>query len=87
MRIEPPFPATAVADRPEAKAVAEAFEALVLQELLRSTRRASLATAIIGESSEWRDLADRHLASVMAQGAPFGIARLLAPALPGKDGG
>ncbi|WP_448577670.1 hypothetical protein [Thermaurantiacus sp.] len=82
MRIEAPSPAVAPpADRGEVKAAAEAFEALVLQEILRSARTQGLSDSPLVAGGEWRDLADRHLAEAMAKGAPLGLARLLGDAL------
>lgn len=82
MRIEAPSPAAVPAtDQKQAKAAAEAFEALILHEILRSARAQSLADSPLTSGGEWRDLADRHLADVMAKGAPLGLARLLGDAL------
>lgn len=81
MRIEAPSPAAPSQDLKEAQAAAEAFEALILREMLRSARVQGFADSPLTSEGEWRDLADRHLADAMAKGAPLGLGRLLSKAL------
>lgn len=75
----------AMAAEPVPRAASEAlagFEALVVQQMLKAGRpeglRADgLAGALAGGAGEWQDLLDRHLARLIAAGAPFGLARQL----------
>ena len=59
--------------------VAERFEALIIQSLLRSARAARLGDDGLGSGGETvRDLQDRQRAEAIARAAPLGVARLLA---------
>lgn len=81
MRIEGPSPAPDRAEVREARAAAQAFEALVIRELLKSARAGSLADSPLVGKGEWQDLAERHWADAIASGAPLGLARLLEAAI------
>lgn len=69
-------------------AALEGFEALVVQAMLKAARpeglRADgLAGALSGGAGDWQDLVDRHLARLIAAGAPFGLAAQLGAAVAG----
>jgi Rod binding domain-containing protein len=69
-----PVGATAAAEPSprDIRAVAEGFEALFVLELLKAAR-------VSGQSGEWQDLVERHMADAVARGAPFGLAAALFP--------
>lgn len=85
----------AIAAEPLPRAASEAlagFEALVVQHMLKAGRpeglRANgLAGALAGGAGDWQDLVDRHLARMIAAGAPFGLARQLGPAVADRGAG
>ncbi len=73
----------------EAKAALEGFEALVVQVMLKAARPEGLradgvAGALSGGAGDWQDLVDRHLARLIAAGAPFGLAAQLGAAVAGE---
>lgn len=67
------------------EAAAQAFEAVLLRQMIGSMRQASLGEDVLGSSAseQFRDMSDARLADEMAGG--FGIARLLVQQL-GKAG-
>ncbi len=75
----------------EARAALEGFEALVVQAMLKAARPKGLkaegfAGALSGGAGDWQDLLDRHLARLIAAGAPFGLAAQLGAAVAGTGG-
>ncbi|MFQ3594526.1 MAG: hypothetical protein SNJ63_00230 [Sphingomonadaceae bacterium] len=77
----PLLPPPRLADA-DARAAFTVFEALVIEQLLRSSRLPGLAgeTGLSGQSGEWQHLIDRQQAQLIAAGAPFGLADALARA-------
>ena len=75
-----PSPVTAIkpAD-PGLRKAAEAFEAVILREMLASMRKAKLGDDIFGSSAtaNFREMADARLADTMAGLRQFGIADLV----------
>ena len=67
------------AQRAQLRSAAEAFEAVVLRQMIGSMRQARLAEDPFGSaaSEQFRDMADARLADSMAQQRSFGIAELL----------
>jgi Rod binding domain-containing protein len=84
----------AMAAEPVPRAANEAlagFEALVVQHMLKAGRPEGLkadglAGALSGGAGDWQDLVDRHLARLIAAGAPFGLARQLGATVAGAEG-
>lgn len=75
--------ATPMGSRPrgdDAKAVARQFEALIVGQMLRSARAASLADDPLRSrgSATYTDMIDAARAQQLAATAPLGVARLLA---------
>ncbi len=59
---------------------AEAFEALVVETLLRTMREAQLEEGLFGRgpgASIYEGMFDAHVAGSLARGSPFGVARAL----------
>ena len=84
-RVRPDWPGTAAAPRSPADiaAVAQRFEALIAESLLKSARAAGLGDDGLGEDSggsgdHVRAMIDHARAEAIARAAPLGIARLLA---------
>ncbi|MFA7440892.1 MAG: hypothetical protein WCZ66_07955 [Sphingomonadaceae bacterium] len=70
-----------VAAAPSAETLAlrqagQAFEALVLEKLMKSAR-----PAVSGAEGEWRSLADRQVAAEISRSSPMGLAHLLEKAV------
>ncbi|WP_448586429.1 hypothetical protein [Thermaurantiacus sp.] len=79
------FPPAAAPREVEARRVGEAFEALVIERLLKAARPE--ATGLAGGGGLWSDLVDRARAELIAKGSPLGVARLVAEAArPEKPG-
>lgn len=73
---------------------AEAFEALLIESLLRTMREAQLEDGLFGRgpgASIYESMFDAHVAGRLARGSPFGVARALeqswAPRLEPAGGG
>jgi peptidoglycan hydrolase FlgJ len=64
---------------PELRKAAEAFEAVILRQLIGSMRQATLADEMFGSNatSQFRELADARTAESMATMRQFGIAALV----------
>ena len=64
---------------PELRKAAEAFEAVILRQLIGSMRQAKLADEMFGSNatSQFRELADARTAESMATMRQFGIADLV----------
>jgi peptidoglycan hydrolase FlgJ len=64
---------------PELRKAAEAFEAVILRQMLASMRQAKLGDDIFGSSAtdNFREMADARLADSMASLRQFGIADLV----------
>jgi peptidoglycan hydrolase FlgJ len=75
-----PSPVTAIKpSNPGLRKAAEAFEAVILREMLASMRKAKLGDDIFGSSAtnNFREMADARLADSMAGLRQFGIADLV----------
>lgn len=64
---------------PELRKAAEAFEAVILRQLIGNMRQAKLADEMFGSNatSQFRELADARTAESMAKMRQFGIAALV----------
>ncbi len=64
---------------PELRKAAEAFEAVILRQLIGTMRSAKLADEMFGSNatSQFRELADARTADAMAQMRAFGIADMV----------
>jgi peptidoglycan hydrolase FlgJ len=80
--------APAALDRASLDQAAEAFEAVILRQMLASVRQAKLADDIFGSSAtdNFREMADARLADSLAALDQFGIAAILKQQLGGKNG-
>lgn len=79
-RILDPNAAKARKEADEIRKAAEAFEAFLLQEMLRSMREAQLEQGFFGEgtgASTYQSMFEEHLSERLAEGSPLGIARAL----------
>jgi peptidoglycan hydrolase FlgJ len=88
-----PIPASAVraptlapqASDAELRQAAEAFEAIILRQMLATARQGRLADDVLGSSSadNFREMADAQLADTMAAQRSFGIADMVERQLRG----
>lgn len=71
---------------PELRKAAEAFEAVMLRQMMASMRKAKLGEDILGSSAtdNFREMADARVADSMAAMRRFGIADLVEKQLGGK---
>ena len=71
---------------PELRKAAEAFEAVILRQLMASMRKAKLGDEMFGSSAteNFREMADARLADNMAGMRQFGIADLVEKQLAPK---
>ena len=71
---------------PELRKAAEAFEAVILRQMMTSMRQAKLADDMFGSSAtnNFREMADAKLADNMAGMRQFGIADLVEKQLAQK---
>ncbi|MFN3620152.1 rod-binding protein [Sphingorhabdus sp.] len=71
---------------PELRKAAEAFEAVMLRQMMASMRKAKLGEDIFGSSAtdNFREMADARVADSMAALRLFGIADLVEKQLGGK---
>ena len=76
--VSSPMAAPAKSD-PELRKAAEAFEAVILRQLIGSMRSAKLADEMFGSNAtnQFRELADARTAESMATMRQFGIAALV----------
>ena len=77
-------------ERAELRRAAEAFEALLLQQLLKTMREAQLEDGFFGGSagaSTWEGVFEQGLAEQMAAGSPLGVADMLERAWSGQADG
>ena len=74
-----PTPITPAKPDAELRKAAEAFEAVILRQLIGSMRQAKLADEMFGSNatSQFRELADARTAESMATMHQFGIAALV----------
>ena len=75
-----PIPEGRNSDRAQLRQAAEAFEAILLQSLLRRMREAQLKEGFFGESagsSVYEAMFEKHLAEAVSEGSPLGIADIL----------
>ena len=72
-------PAAALDQQKKLKSAAEAFEAVLLRQMLGSMRSASLGDGVFDSSAteQFRDMSDAKTAESMAHKGVFGIADLL----------
>jgi peptidoglycan hydrolase FlgJ len=72
-------PAALTKPDPELRKAAEAFEAVILRQLIGSMRSAKLADEMFGSNAtnQFRELADARTAESMAAMRKFGIAALV----------
>ena len=70
---------------PGLRKAAEAFEAVILREMLATMRKAKLGDDVLGSSAtnNFREMADARLADTMAGLRQFGIADLVERQLAG----
>jgi flagellar protein FlgJ len=70
----------------ELRKVAEAFEAVMLRQMMASMRKAKLSEDILGSSASdsFREMADARVADSMSAMRQFGIADLIEKQLKGK---
>lgn len=79
MRVQPASVSPAPKGAPELRKAAEAFEAVILRQMLASMRKARLGDEMFGSSAtdNFREMADARLADNMASLRQFGIADLV----------
>jgi peptidoglycan hydrolase FlgJ len=77
--LSPASPAATPKPDPELRKAAEAFEAVILRQLIGSMRQAKLADEMFGSNatSQFREMADARTADSMAAMREFGIADLV----------
>jgi flagellar protein FlgJ len=77
--IIPVTPLPATKRDPQLRKAAEAFEAVILRQMLANMRKAKLSDDIFGSSAtdNFRELSDARLADSMAGLGQFGIADLV----------
>lgn len=76
----PPAPSTAAtANDAQVREAAEAFEAIILRQMLATVRQARLADDVFGSSAtdNFREVADARLADTLAARRSFGIADMV----------
>jgi peptidoglycan hydrolase FlgJ len=74
----PPKPGTTASDA-ELRKTAEAFEAIILRQMLAAVRQGQLADDVFGSgaSDNFREVADARLADTLAARRSFGIADMV----------
>lgn len=77
--LSPSLPTATPKPDPELRKAAEAFEAVILRQLIGSMRQAKLADEMFGSNatSQFREMADARTADSMAAMRQFGIADLV----------
>jgi peptidoglycan hydrolase FlgJ len=80
------IPTSAPKRDPELRKAAEAFEAVILRQMMASMRKAKLSDEMFGSSAtdNFREMADAKLADNMAIMRQFGIADLVEKQLAQK---
>ncbi len=80
--------AAATTPDPELRKAAEAFEAVILRQLIGSMRQAKLADEMFGSNAtgQFREMADARTADSMAAMRQFGIADLVERQLARPEG-
>lgn len=76
----PPLPSTAAtANDAQVRQAAEAFEAIILRQMLAAVRQGRLADDVFGSSAtdNFREVADARLADTLAARRSFGIADMV----------
>lgn len=78
----------ATASDAEMRRAAEAFEAIILRQMLAAMRQGQLADDVFGSSASdnFREMADARLADTMAANRSFGIADMVERQLRGAAG-
>lgn len=86
IKIETSTPALAPVRDPELRKAAEAFEAVILRQMMADMRKAKLGDEMFGSSAtdNFREMADARLADTMAGMRQFGIADLVEQQLAQK---
>lgn len=74
-----PSPSGSAKDGKDLRAAAEAFEAVILRQMLATMRQARLADDVFGSSAtdNFREMADARTADMMAAQRQFGIADMV----------
>lgn len=79
-KAQPPTPSTAAtANDAQVRKAAEAFEAIILRQMLAAVRQGRLADDVFGSSAtdNFREVADARLADTLAARRSFGIADMV----------
>ncbi len=86
MKVQSSLAISAPKGDPELRKAAEAFEAIILRQMMASMRDAKLGDEIFGSSAtdNFREMADARLADSMAGMRQFGIADLVEKQLAQK---
>jgi peptidoglycan hydrolase FlgJ len=86
MKVQTAIAALAPKRDPELRKAAEAFEAVILRQMMASMRKAKLGDEMFGSSGteNFREMADAKLADNMAGMRQFGIADLVEKQLAPK---
>jgi peptidoglycan hydrolase FlgJ len=86
IKVQPTTAPLAPKRDPELQKAAEAFEAVILRQLMASMRKAKLGDEMLGSSAtdNFREIADAKLADNMAEMRQFGIADLVEKQLAQK---
>ena len=86
MRVQPASVSPPPKRDPELRKAAEAFESVILRQMLASMRKARLSDEMFGSSAtdNFREMADARLADNMAGLRQFGIADLVETQLAQK---
>lgn len=79
IRINPPPSSTSTPPDPALRKAAQAFEAIMLRQIISTMRAARLAEPLLQSSAtdQFRELADKNMADVMAERGAFGIASMI----------
>lgn len=79
IKIQPTMPVSRPKPDPELRKAAEAFEAIILRQMMASMRKAKLADDMFGSGAtdNFREMADAKLADNMSGLRQFGIADLV----------
>jgi flagellar protein FlgJ len=86
--VSPALPVPTPRPDPELRKAAEAFEAVILRQLIGSMRQAKLADEMFGSNAtgQFREMADARTADSMAAMRQFGIADLVERQLSQQKG-
>jgi peptidoglycan hydrolase FlgJ len=85
IKVQSATPSPAPKRDPELRKAAEAFEAVILRQMMASMRKARLGDEMFGSSAtdNFREMADARLADTVAGMRQFGIADLVERQLAG----